>query len=76
MARTFLYQYLVGEETRTVVKPDPDETMVIPEKGEIIVRNGKTWRVVSVKLQDNTEPGRTSQSPMEIRVSLMSLCPR
>ncbi len=47
--------------------------MPIPE-GEILVRNGKTWRVVSVKLEDNTGPERTSQSPMEVRVSLMSLC--
>ena len=71
MARTFVYRYVGQEEP--VVKLDPDEKITIPERGEIIVRNGKTWRVDSVKFVETFGPERESPSRLEVRVSLASL---
>ena len=48
MSRVFLYHYLGDKERKTIVEDDSDETMAIPEKGEILVRNGSIWRINSV----------------------------
>ncbi len=70
MARIFMYKYLGDEQPKTVMEDDPDERAPIPEKGEIIVRNGNIWRVLSVELAERMGPAQSSRCSLEVRVCM------
>jgi hypothetical protein len=66
MARMVLYKYEGDEKVQQHSAAfDPDDSMPIPVKGDIIKRKGKTWRVDSVTNVITMGPSRYSQPPRE-----------
>ena len=70
MARVFMYEYLGDAQSKTVVEDDPEERVQVPEKGEIVVRNGIIWRVLCVTFTQHEGPTQSSQCPLEVRIRM------
>jgi len=56
-ARQFVYRYDGNANSDEVVE-DFDGEVLVPEKGQVIPRNGKNWRVVEVLTEQTlSNPG-------------------
>ncbi len=74
MARTLLYKYEGDERVQQDSAAfDPDDSVTIPVKGDIMKREGKTWRVDSVTNIITMGPSRYSQPGREFLITLKNV---
>ena len=74
MARALLYKYEGDERVQQDSAAfDPDDSMTIPVKGDIMERRGKTWWVDSVTNIMTMGPSRYSQPPREFLITLKNV---
>jgi hypothetical protein len=71
MARIFTYRYFGDPPSKNdPVERDLNDVLPVPEIGEIVMRQGKNWRVDSVMVVRTIHPKGAKQPPLEYFITL------